>query len=354
MRKPSDNVFAEPRVIAVLRVTAVPRQPTRGNRPAWSPTVARIFVVGLLCSVSLWGGAAFAQMPHDCVPYMTTGAGGFISDTWTAMNPEDFFAPGMTIPSDPGGGYATVQLTTGLGTSNPTRPIPALQLDNFPDAGGGVILGGSAAQSANELERLYVFEVAAGESYSFHAFAFFDPPFYPWPYTISWSFFSRMDCYEPNNFREDAKAIPLSLPIEAYGISGYTKSFISDDRNYDWYKFTLDESTEVIIETLQVPSDQEINFRLINEAGQLWLSEFPTNPGELISIGPTTLPADTWYLEVEADTYGVTALDVHFSGPELPDHFNTPYRLWVLRTDDVLFRDNFETGDSGNWSSTTP
>ena len=256
---------------------------------------------------------------HECVDYEPSQADGGLGGDWADPFDEDEYT--FSVPDDPGGGYVRVS------HSSPDPIIPTMNTNVSPPI-AGTITGGSAAQSSNERARVDVFEVAPGQSYHVLVTQFFKAPaeLYPLSYDGGWTYESRVDCYEPNDSFEQAKAIPTGEVIEAFGIAGHKDYFIRnrDPQTLDWYRFTLTKPQQVEIEFLQVADNQQVNLRLLDGAEQVVLSESAPE-GQIFTQDAGVLDAGTWYLEVHPVPDARKALLL--SGDAIPDHFDTPYQF---------------------------
>lgn len=302
---------------------------------------------------------AQAGAQHDCVPYEPSTAQGSFDDTWSEPGEQDIYQ--FTVPDDPGGGIVTVTFST----IAPSSPWLAVLVPGVP----GSISAGSTTP-AGEQSITVVFEAAPNQTYQIEATEFWSAPpeDHPVSYQLSWAFSGREDCYEPNDGRfiwpdpqSTAKAIPLETVVEAFSLAGHIDNSVgtTDDNNYDWYDFTLPSPMEIWIGTLQVPSDQRMKLRVFNEAESVVIATSNPDLGGTIQAGPTLLPAGSYYLEAAPFERGSSAARPT-SGEEIPDHFNTPYRLVVTAEPlqacgfQALFCDDFETGDTDLWDLASP
>lgn len=271
----------------------------------------------------------FQQAVNDCEVYDPTPASGTINGTWDVINERDRYPNLITIPSDPGGGYVKVNLTqSGEGL------IPALAVDNDFDS-GGTIIGGSAAQTNNPSSRIAYFSVHPGSSFSVEIFPFFNADSYPVEYTLEWEFISRIDCFEQNDTKSQAKKILFDETIEAYALAGHIDYFIAagDDKTYDWYKVELVEPSAIEVEVLDMPNDMRISMRLINTSGSLagydfeWLgSGTNLNRGRLSKITSSSiLDPGTYYIELHADF--VESRSSNSDLEPIPEHFDKTYKI---------------------------
>jgi len=258
---------------------------------------------------------------HECVEYEPSIDDGDLGGVWEDPFDEDEYS--FTVPNDPGGGYVHVS------HSSPVDIIPTQNTNVNPPI-AGTITGGSAATTANEQIRVDVFEVAPGQSYHVLVTQFWKAPaeLYPLGYSGSWTYHSRVDCYEPNDNFDQAKAIPTGEIIEAYGIAGFRDYFIrsGDPHTKDWFRFSLPTAMEVDIEFLQVAQNQQVNLLLFNSSEQVIFS-ISADEGATFIHNAGILDAGTWYLQVHPipDTRKAQLSD----GDEIPDHFDTPYQFVI-------------------------
>jgi hypothetical protein len=266
--------------------------PVESTRPTTcaSRLAARAAIV--LASLLL---AVAAQAQHDCFPYELTEAGEVINSTWAAQFERDNYQ--FTVPADPGGGYVIARIET-------TAPSRA-QMRIIPPDGQGVVAQVAPSFPGPSPQVLEVaFEVDAGTTFDVEIFedAVSQPADFPVPYKWSWTFVSRVDCYEandgsPGNWPDPiagSKTIPLDQVLEAYSLAGHQTFVISafDAQNFDWYNFTLDEPTEVWLATLTTPLDQSIRVRLFGSDGLTVVDQVPET-GQTGLIGPTLLQPGT-------------------------------------------------------------
>lgn len=225
-----------------------------------------------------------------------------------------------------------------------TETIPWMTIDNFP-ASGQAIASGSASGASNEQRIEDVFEAFPGVTYHLEVFPFFaGPP--PIPYTVTWEFISRVDCYEPNNahhrdggFR-NSKRIPFNQTIEAFGIQGYNdNAFLSTETNhFDWYRIEVSQPTTIKLELLQSPSNALVTFTIFDDQGIALTSpnDFivtqgadSLDPGRLIEYNPITLDPGIYHIVMN---FGVSTFDASVrlsDNRAFPDHFDTPYKFRV-------------------------
>ena len=240
----------------------------------------------ILLMGSLLGLAALAITPgtsaqeHDCQPYEPTLAGEVFDGptiNWAQQFERDTYE--FTVPDDPGGGYVIARAETFA----PTRPHMRI----IPPSGQGVVtqVAPTSPVSLSPQVLEVAFEVDADTTFTVELFednvssAGSFPVFYEW----SWTFISRVDCYEENDSRPlswpdpiaTSRTVPFDQVHEAFSLAGHQTFSISvvDDNNYDWYDFTINEPTEISIGTLDVPADQSIRLRLFrrgrsHEAGR--------------------------------------------------------------------------------------
>lgn len=314
------------------------------------PSLRTLLLVGLL---SIPGGAEAGD--DGCVPYEPTSDGGDLSSSWSEPNERDHHQ--FTVPADAGGGYVTVTLTAQHGDV-----VPWMNSDVFPPEGAAITSGsaGTGEQTITD-----VFEVASGVTYDLEVLPFFNAPpgDHPVDYTLSWSFTSRVDCYEPNDASPNdwpepvtaARSIPIDTAIEATSIVGHAPAGIAGDRLFDWYEFTLAAPASVRIGTLAVPDDVRVGLRLFSAAGAVVGSAPAPALGETTASAPIALGAGSYYLEFFPSDRGDSAVRTS-AGESIPAHFTSFYRLGVaveqkLSCLGAIFCDGFESGDVTAWSS---
>lgn len=267
---------------------------------------------------------------HDCNDYFPTPSSGDVSDQWDAPNDEDVFTGLVVTPSDPGGGIWTVTVSTG----DPV--IPYLYIGDLGQ--GGAITSGTAIGTSNEQQRKCSFLGYPNISYSVIARSGYNAPSseYPWDYNVSWSFQSRVDCYEPNDFMEDAKAVPTNEDLEAYALGGLIDNYLSTgaDQTYDWYKFELDATTPNLrIDLTQSPQDARLTMTLLYANGVVAPMSFNiVDPGGVNQTGRTfymentrELEPGTYYLQQHHD---YSRAVVNHDTP-IPDNWNTKYKFRI-------------------------
>lgn len=268
---------------------------------------------------------------NDCVEYSPSEASNVINGRWLEANEVDDYVGAIVIPADAGGGYVKVLLSQ----SDPDLK-PALFVDNDLDA-GGTIIGGSSVQTNDTQSRVAHFAVHPGQSYSIRAYPFFNALAYPVDYTLSWEFFSRVDCFEPNDVKAEAKKILLDETIEAYAIAGHIDYSVGslDENTYDWYKVRLDSPTQLVAEITDMPNDMRIALRLFTEDNIVsydfeWLgAETDSNRGRLSKITSTSvLDSGTYYIEMHSDF--VLSRIQNSDLETIPEHFDKKYKLKLL------------------------
>jgi len=334
----------------------------RRLRNACSSTTSKIWCapfVGIAFLIALQLVPARAESQHDCVPYTPSMADGSFDNTWSVPGEQDDYQ--FTVPSDPGGGYVTIEFST----TSPASPWMTVLVDGHP---GSISSGGTNPPGGQQIT--VVFEVAPSETYDIEVTEWINAPIedHPVSYQLSWVFTGKADCYEPNDGRDiwpdpqsSSKAIPLEQVIEAYSLAGHiTNSIVTThDNNYDWYDFTLAAPAEISLATLKVPADQRFKLRLFNEAQSVVMASPNPVLGGTVQTGPELLASGTYYLEATPIERGASSARPS-GGEPIPDHFNTSYKLVVTAQPipscgyQAVFCDDFETGDSDQWSSTSP
>lgn len=278
--------------------------------------------------------AAAAEGQQVCSPYEPTEAGEVISSTWAQPFERDNYA--FTVPADPGGGYVIARIET----TAPSRP----QMRMIPPSGQGVVSQAAPSFPGPSPQILEVaFEVDAGSTFNVEIFedAVSSQGAFPVPYTWSWDFVSRVDCYEPNDGLPSdwpatvaaSRTVSFDQVLEAYSLAGHQTYDIPafEAHSFDWYDFTLAVPTEIWLATLSVPADQRIRLRLFDSVGGVVLDQV-AQTGETAVIGPTLLQPGTYYFDLHPEIRGESNVTLS-EGELLPDHFDQPYRFIVSTAD---------------------
>lgn len=286
-------------------------------------------------NVQKWARIYTAPESHDCIPYDPATFDGAFEDNWSEINEVDAFSI-MSVPGDDyGGGLVNVAVTT----NSPVSPC----LNLFA---GSQVSTGLATGSNGSNTRTYRFIGHPGSSFSGETTDCDNAPSnqYPWDYTISYAYSGIMDCYEPNDIYQDAKAIPKNENISAYGVAGLIDggTGIYEPQTYDWYKVTLAESKKIRATLNSCPNDIHMHFRF-----------FKINNGNISNISVSTqeisgenhAPGSTYYIQsnnvLEPGTYlleahrlrGMETPDIVADGEANPEHWSTPYTFRVTTED---------------------
>lgn len=275
---------------------------------------------------------------HECVKYEPTMAGKEIGGNWDAPGPEFAKVHQILAPADPGGGYVTVKLQANDGMR------AGMTVEVLPDAPGSIFSGAtSAATHDNPTGIEVVFEVAPNRTYlvSLYAASATTAVGFPQKFEASWSYTSRVDCYEPNDTFESAKAIPLGKSIEATFVSGYRDANsieAASEPTLDFYWFELHEPSAVRITLSDVPETVRPRIWLFdsvrNQVGSTALAPAAGADAVYASAGP--LAAGRYRVQVDAGQSGSALMrraDTSRKGEESPPHFRQNYRLVVETLD---------------------
>jgi len=208
---------------------------------------------------------------HECVAYEpSVGVGGDLSGRWQQPGNAGTLIGQISVPADRGGGYVTVNMAT------PANVVPGLRVQVLPEqTGEGDIFNGGAGNSDVTNALQFVFEVGPSSEFelALTANSFTggtSAEVFPVDFTASWSFTSRVDCYEPNDTFDDAKAIPMENAITASFIAGYRDSNsigATSEPTLDFYRFELHEATAVRITLSDVADTARPRLVLYNAGG---------------------------------------------------------------------------------------
>ncbi len=253
-----------------------------------------------------------------CLAYSASQAKSEIKASWSKPNEEDTYS--ITVPGDPGGGYVTVKVTQGAPRLTPRLVVLS---------GGQVILGLRAPLKKNK-SIAGAFSVHPGMTYSVKIDPFHDieKDAYPIKYMFNWEYHSRVDCFEHNNAKNEAKYILLDDPIEAYAIAGYQGPHIlaSAPNTFDWYKIKIENPLNGLkAEILNKPSDMKIVLRFEDQNRYLSASGDPT--GNTLTLTRPLAPG-TYYIGLHNRLISGSR-KVNLVNDPLPDHFDKKYKLKV-------------------------
>jgi hypothetical protein len=280
---------------------------------------------------------------HECVMYEPTPTVPVdISGQWSTSGQAGQVVEIITVPADPGGGYVTVRLQS-------TESMrPQIFAEVLPEATGGIVLSGQTTTdpAINPDPTLVeaVFEVAPGRSYQLTLRglnAAGASITYPQSFTASWSFTSRVDCYEPNDTLETATAIPMENPIQASFIAGFRDSNsipATSEPTLDFYRFELHAPSAVRI-TLSDVAD-EVRPRLIvydEDGSPVGSSALAPAAGESAVYESTgALPAGWYRVRVDVglspSAFRRSSLTSN-TDTKVPPHFLQDYTLLVESQD---------------------
>ncbi len=333
---------------------------TTRPRCFWRWSVQNGRGVAIASLLMLFSPVVHAQ--HDCVPYDPTVAGAVIDSTWVTPTEIDDYQ--IVVPADLGGGYVVARITS----TAPAEPGMSIM---HPATTGQITQYGTNSNGPSPFQLEVVFEVYGGETYDVELREDTQAPLkdHPLDYQFSWSFVSRVDCYEHNDGSPGAwpdpiataRQIPLNQELSAYSLAGYLWWSLpqSAPHYFDWYEINIGVPTTLWFGTTQVPSDQRIRVRLFNDAGFTMFDGSATGLGETVVVGPASVDPGTYYLDFHPEDHGPTTATLS-EGGTIPDHFNTKYHF-VVTTQEIptcgfmaVFCDGFESEDTTLWSATQP
>ncbi|TXL15439.1 hypothetical protein BMR05_03755 [Methylococcaceae bacterium HT4] len=272
----------------------------------------------------------FDVNPNNLACYSPTTVGETIDNSLQDGDDKDLYT--ITSPCDAGGGYMTVSVTFYDPDATPGLIIMGA---NAPED-GSTILAGSSSGTDHPQTHTVLFEAAASQSYKVEVNRFFGAKTYPLNYTLTWSFTSNVDCYEPNNTVGTASKISLDDTIEAYVLAGYVDNtnyiYSGAERTDDWYQITLDKESNLTFELLQTPSNFRMNMELWHEDHSILTLAAATaeTDGALINLNMGTYQPGNYFLKLEQfNTYEDEKV-AGFPEKPVPDHYNTPYKFRII------------------------
>jgi len=280
---------------------------------------------------------------HECVMYEPTlNVGGDISGQWSTSGEAGQVVETITVPDDAGGGYVTVRIQSDTGSMR-----SQIFAEVIPEASASISLPGqSVTDPAIDPDPSLVeavFEVAPEREYLLTLRGLNrigGSITYPQRFTASWSFTSRVDCYEPNDTLATAKAIPMENPITASFIAGFRDSNsieATSEPTLDFYRFELHAPTAVRITLSDVVATVRPRLTLYNAAGTT-VGSAASAPaaGQSAVLTSGTLPAGWYRVRVDVglspSSFRRSSLTSN-TDTEIPPHFLQNYTLVVETLD---------------------
>jgi hypothetical protein len=268
---------------------------------------------------------AYGNQDNAC--YTPTPAGATITGQWNAANAENFH--NIQIPSDPGGGYVTVSLTT-----NKPQIRPRIKVKDVVSPGrkDGDIVVAQRGKDDTGITKAS-FEVSPNQPLRITAGQFFnaDRNQYPAQYSLQWQYFSKVDCYEPNNSAAEAKEIQIGQAIRATMLAGMSGNTLNIPGQEDWYQFTVDSPRRLAIVLAQLPTNIKfkLDVYLVKSNGTLQTIKGVNLAKGAVAGGldPLEFQPGTYKIRLSAFLYGDFSVT---NDKPLPDHFNRRYGLIIV------------------------
>jgi hypothetical protein len=231
-------------------------------------------------------------------------------------NELDFYQ--FTAPSDPAGGYVQVAVTN-VGNGY-------IQTNTYAASDNGEILQAYAANKGQSVN--YFFSVAPGQTYRI-AFTDWVSVEGAFAYTLQATYTAIADAYEPNDTVDQAKAITVGTPIQAYLFAGFTAGGTFDaDSMDDWYQFTA-AAGNITVTLSNVPTDTTMEMSVHGpDKSQLGGLAYNTTAGANVTATRTAATAGTYYVRVGRWVGVGKAAGI---GSTVPDRFTRPYTLSVTQ-----------------------
>jgi hypothetical protein len=120
-------------------------------------------------------------------------------------------------------------------------------------------------------------------------------------YDLSTKYTAINDTFEPNNKKEDAKAITLNTPIHATSAAHSANGNLQVGDDADWYKVTIAAGTASIKMT-NVASDYLCDVQLFDASGEKVAEQYETTKGADCILPATDLKGGSYY--VLLNTFG--------------------------------------------------
>jgi hypothetical protein len=257
----------------------------------------------------------------ECAPYQPTSPEGGLISYWSAPGTEESYS--FTVPeSDRGGGIVTATLT-----SDHPDIIAWIIVQAAGDDVGAIVdnIGGPATVS---------FEGRAGQTYFIRCAQFgnateeaYGPDSTTFVSTAS--FQSKVDCWEPNDVRSDAKRIALDDPVTAYMLAGYTWNSLPAAEYSDWYRVALPTAGTLTVDVSAALDGHLLRVRIENAAGsQVTAPGNPSQSGVPFSVtSSNVLSAGMYYVRLFVLVPGGSNIE---GDEEPPPHWNDQYTFTAI------------------------
>ena len=227
----------------------------------------------------------------DCVPYMPTSLSDGASGMWPDADTDELVLASIIAPDDPGGGYFEIDLD-GYEAFD-VGGVARVELRGETIASSGASDPGAPTNVA--------FAAAPGESYDLVAVQFLRADSFPAPVNASWQFTSLVDCWEPNDTREEASRFLLGESVEAYFFAGYTDGRAPQDGDLDdWYVVRLEEEASSVDFTVgSLPPNKSNRFRVYREGEGSPEGSVLTEDGlDFVTVTVAPAPAGDYFLHL--------------------------------------------------------
>jgi hypothetical protein len=135
------------------------------------------------------------------------------------------------------------------------------------------------------------------------------------------------DAFEPNNTKEDAKAIEVGKGIQASAAAHSAKTEVTETDEADFYKVTL-AAGAATVKMSSVPADFMCDVELLDAAGVRVAEKYQTDKGADCTLDATNLVGGSYLVKVHAFG-GVPVRGA--TGSEVPAFVRLPYALAVTQ-----------------------
>ncbi len=178
----------------------------------------------------------------------------------------DFYE--FTAPDDASGGYVTVNFTNVGAVAGPEAEI-------FAAADNGEIASKYEVDKGKSLTVWTTVAPAAKYRFTIKPFAGSSAPM---SYDVKLNYTKLPDAFEPNNRKEDAKAITVGTAIQASVAGVSANSTLAAGDVEDWYKVTVAAGTATI-KMSNVPADYLCQMEVFDASGTSIDSKYNTTEG---------------------------------------------------------------------------
>ncbi len=226
-------------------------------------------------------------------------------------DPKDFYQ--FVAPNDSAGGYIKIDVTNVSTVAGPEGTI-------FSAADNGQVFSKYEADVGKNLSMWAA--VAPGATYRFEIHPFASDR--NMSYDLGLSYTPFVDTFEPNNRKEDAKAITVGTAIQASFAAVSANAEFTDGDAEDWFKTTVGAGTATI-KVSNVASDYGCDVEAYDATGTKIGENYSTTPGANCQLDLVSLLAG----EIKLNVHGFASKPPRGGSGTVSPTYTSQYTLLV-------------------------